>query len=76
MLTQVEPKHPATSRLNRILDSMKSNRSENGSLEFSVAGLFRCMLCTHPKSNEEQMQLVQIVDQLTELDNKLKQLEL
>lgn len=55
---------------------MKSTQNESGSLDFSVAGLFRCMLCTHPKSNAEQMQLLQITDQLTELDNKLKQLEL
>lgn len=69
-------KKPVASRFGRILDSLKTSQDENGSLDFSVAGLFRCMLCTHPKSNAEQMQLLQISDQLIELDKKLKQLEL
>lgn len=75
-ITQVEAAKPAESRLFRILDSIKTSNAVDGSLDFSVAGLFRCMFCTHPKSNAEQMQLIQIADQLTELDNKLKQLEL
>lgn len=75
-LIKVEAAKPAQSRLFRILDSIKTSNAVDGSLDFSVAGLFRCMFCTHPKSNAEQMQLIQIADQLTELDNKLKQLEL
>lgn len=70
------PKQAATSRLGRIIDSLKSSNDQTGSLELSITGLFRCMFCTHPKSNTEQMQLLQISEQLTDLDNRFKTLEM
>lgn len=50
-----------------------SQQKEEGSIDFSFAGLFRCMFCTHPKSNVE---LIQIADQLGEIKNKMKDLEM
>lgn len=55
---------------------LKTNKEEEGSIDISFAGLFRCMLCTHPKSKAEQVQLLQISEQILEIDSKLKQLEL
>lgn len=69
-------KQPATSRLGRIIDSLKSSNDQTGALELSITGLFRCMFCTQAQSNTEQMQLLQISDQLNELDNKFKILEM
>lgn len=53
-----------------------SQQKEEGSIDFSFAGLFRCMFCTHPKSNDEQAQLIQIADQLGEINNKMRDLEM
>lgn len=62
--------------MQKLMDLLKPNKEEEGSMDISIAGLFRCMFCTHQKSNTEQVQLVQISDQIGELDGKLKQLEL
>lgn len=63
-------------RLTKFMDMLITNKEEEGSIDISFAGLFRCMLCTHPKSKAEQVQLLQISEQILELDSKLKQLEL
>lgn len=51
-------------------------QKEEGAIDFSFVGLFRCMFCTHPKSNEEQVHLIQIADQLSDINNKMKDLEM
>ncbi len=63
--------------LQKILSFLGSNQNEEeGSIDFSIANCFRCMLCTQPKTKSEQIQLLQISEQLGELDTKLKHLEL
>lgn len=53
---------------------MNSNEEE-GSIEFSFAGLFKCLLCTHPKGNEEKVQLMHIASTLEKLEKKLESVE-
>lgn len=52
-----------------------TNNDEEGSVEFSLAGLFRCMLCTHKKDGEEKIQLMHIADSLDKLSKKLETIE-
>ncbi|XP_063241844.1 chitin synthase chs-2-like [Bacillus rossius redtenbacheri] len=49
--------------------------AEDGSIEFSVAGLFRCMCCTRPKAADDQQQLQRIAESLDGLGKKLDSLE-
>jgi chitin synthase len=53
----------------------KSKDDEEGSFEFSLAGLFKCMLCTHPKNSEEKVQLLRIADSLDKLNRRLDNME-
>lgn len=48
---------------------------EDSSMEFSCAGLFRCMLCTHPKEDEGTKQLTVIAASLASLNKKMQMLE-
>lgn len=52
-----------------------SNNDEEGSIDVSVAGLFRCMLCTHGKTSDEKAQLIHIADSLDTLKKKLDNVE-
>ncbi|XP_073941848.1 hyaluronan synthase-like protein kkv isoform X4 [Choristoneura fumiferana] len=57
-----------------FLQSVNSNEEE-GSIEFSFAGLFKCLLCTHPKGNEDKVQLLHIASTLEKLEKKLEIVE-
>ncbi|XP_053606189.1 chitin synthase chs-2 isoform X2 [Plodia interpunctella] len=57
-----------------FLQGVNSNEEE-GSIEFSFAGLFKCLLCTHPKGNEEKVQLLHIASTLDKLEKKLDVVE-
>ncbi|XP_063838670.1 chitin synthase chs-2 isoform X3 [Ostrinia nubilalis] len=52
-----------------------NNNEDEGSIEFSFAGLFKCMFCTHPKGNEEKVQLLHIASTLEKLEKKLDVVE-
>ena len=54
---------------------MGDNKKEEGSITFNLANLFKCMLCTYPKPNEEALHLVKIQDQLDSINQKLTSLE-
>ena len=49
--------------------------SDEGSIEFSLAGLFKIMLCTHPKSLDEKHQLLRIAESLDSLSRRLETIE-
>lgn len=51
------------------------NGDEEGSIEFSFAGLFRCILCTHGKTNDETAQLSHIAESLSTIQKKIEALE-
>jgi chitin synthase len=53
-----------------------STTEESGSLDVSFAGLFRCMCCTHAKVSADHEQLVSIAASLSDLDTKMKSLEI
>lgn len=57
-----------------FLQGVNSNEEE-GSIEFSFAGLFKCLLCTQPKGNEEKLQLMHIASTLEKLEKKLDTVE-
>nr|XP_034828802.1 chitin synthase chs-2 isoform X1 [Maniola hyperantus] len=57
-----------------FLQGVNSNEEE-GSIEFSFAGLFKCLLCTQPKGNEEKLQLMHIASTLDKLEKKLDTVE-
>ncbi|XP_047516301.1 chitin synthase chs-2 isoform X2 [Pieris napi] len=57
-----------------FLQGVNSNEEE-GSIEFSFAGLFKCLLCTHPKGNEEKVQLLHIASTLEKLEKKIENVE-
>lgn len=52
-----------------------SSNDEEGSIDISVAGLFRCLLCTHGKTSDEKAQLIHIADSLDTLKKKLDNVE-
>lgn len=51
------------------------NDSEEGSLEFTFAGLFKIMCCTHQKAVDEKQQLLRIADTLESLNKRLDAIE-
>ncbi|XP_049868786.1 chitin synthase chs-2 isoform X3 [Pectinophora gossypiella] len=52
-----------------------NNNEDEGSIEFSLAGLFKCMFCTHPKGAEEKVQLMHITSTLEKLEKKIENVE-
>ncbi|CAG0919230.1 unnamed protein product [Notodromas monacha] len=54
----------------------KGNGSEDeGSIEFSLAGLFKCMCCLYPKPIDEGQQLMKIADSLMTITKRLDTIE-
>ncbi|XP_076350949.1 chitin synthase chs-2-like [Tachypleus tridentatus] len=53
----------------------RNEDEEDGSITFSLANLFKCMICTYPKASEEKIQLLRISDQLESLNTKISSLE-
>ncbi|XP_018562636.1 uncharacterized protein LOC108904526 isoform X1 [Anoplophora glabripennis] len=58
-----------------FLQAGGTNDDDEGSIEISLAGLFRCMLCTHQKSGDEKAQLMHIADSLDSLSKRLDHIE-
>nr|ALM23645.1 chitin synthetase 1b [Leptinotarsa decemlineata] len=58
-----------------FLQSGGTNDDDEGSIEISLAGLFRCMLCTHQKAGDEKAQLMHIADSLDSLARRLDHIE-
>nr|XP_018916999.1 PREDICTED: uncharacterized protein LOC109044007 isoform X3 [Bemisia tabaci] len=48
---------------------------EEGSLELSFAGLFKCMFCTYPKPVDEKQQLLRIAESLETVSKRLDVIE-
>jgi chitin synthase len=69
----VKPKN----RFQKILGYFRTqiDDEEEGSLDFSFAGLFRCMFCTHKKDNTINSQLYEVNESLNELSSRMKSLE-
>nr|AGB51153.1 chitin synthase 1 variant B [Bactrocera dorsalis] len=63
------------SMLSFLQSGIGDNGDEEGSIEFSLAGLFRCILCTHGKTSEEKAQLTAIAESLNTIKTRLEALE-
>ncbi|XP_047473988.1 chitin synthase chs-2-like isoform X2 [Penaeus chinensis] len=48
---------------------------DEGSIEFSLAGLFKVMCCVHPKPNDERQQLASIANSLDILKRRFESIE-
>lgn len=64
-----------SSLLGFLQGNIGSNNDEEGSIDISVAGLFRCLLCTHGKTSDEKAQLIHIADSLSTLRKKMEHIE-
>lgn len=64
-------------KLQKVLGYLKPNGEDedDGSFEFSFAGLFRCILCTHKKTDTIGIQLNSIENSLSYLTDKISNLE-
>ncbi|XP_073941851.1 chitin synthase chs-2-like [Choristoneura fumiferana] len=51
-----------------------SSDETSGTMEMSVAGLFKCMCCTNPKDHKEDLHLLQIAHSLEKLEKRLDSL--
>lgn len=49
--------------------------NEEGSIELSFAGLFKCMFCTHPKTIDEKEQLLRIAESLEGVQKRIENIE-
>ncbi|CAH0557892.1 unnamed protein product [Brassicogethes aeneus] len=58
-----------------FLQNGGTSEDDEGSIEISLAGLFRCMLCTHQKAGDEKAQLIHIGDTLDVLAKRLDHIE-
>lgn len=58
-----------------LQNGIGDSADEEGSIEISLAGLFRCILCTHGKTSDEKAQLTSIADSLSTIKKKLELLE-
>ncbi|XP_014616657.1 PREDICTED: uncharacterized protein LOC106793893 [Polistes canadensis] len=52
-----------------------TNNDDQGSIEISLASLFKCMFCTHGKPSDEKQQLVAIAESLEQLGKRLENIE-
>ncbi|XP_063529252.1 chitin synthase chs-2-like [Cydia strobilella] len=51
-----------------------NSEDDSGSMELSVAGLFKCMCCTNPKDHKEDLHLLKISHELEKIGKKLDSL--
>ncbi|KAK9304728.1 hypothetical protein QLX08_003947 [Tetragonisca angustula] len=63
------------SLLGFLQNGVGSNDDEEGSIEISLAGLFKCMFCTHGQTSNEKQQLVAIAESLEQVGKRLEVIE-
>lgn len=72
---EAKRKAKQNSLLGFLQNGAGNNEDEQGSIEVSLAGLFKLMLCTHGKPTEEKQQLVAIAESLEHLNRKMETIE-
>ncbi|XP_046481507.1 chitin synthase chs-2-like isoform X1 [Neodiprion pinetum] len=55
-----------------LQDGKGNSTDDNGSIEISLAGLFKCILCTHNNPSDEKQQLNAIATSLNQMEKKLE----
>ncbi|XP_034664927.1 chitin synthase chs-2 isoform X2 [Drosophila subobscura] len=63
------------SMLSFLQSGIGDNGDEEGSVEFSLAGLFRCIFCTHGKTSDEKQQLTTIAESLDTIKQRMDTIE-
>ncbi|XP_024224435.1 chitin synthase chs-2 isoform X2 [Bombus vosnesenskii] len=63
------------SLLGFLQSGVGSNDDEEGSIEISLSGLFKCMFCTHGQTSNEKQQLVAIAESLEQVSKRLEVIE-
>lgn len=63
------------SLLGFLQNGVGSNDDEEGSVEISLAGLFKCMFCTHGQTSNEKQQLVAIAQSMENVNKRLEIIE-
>ncbi|XP_030374775.1 chitin synthase chs-2 isoform X2 [Scaptodrosophila lebanonensis] len=63
------------SMLGFLQGNIGDNADEEGSVEFSLAGLFRCIFCTHGKTTDEKQQLNTIAESLDTIKQRIDSIE-
>jgi chitin synthase len=75
--TAPQSDHHPKNVLKKVMSFLQSgNEEEDGTVDISFAGLFRCMFCTHPKSSREMEQLQAISVSLMTISDELRGLEM
>lgn len=64
-----------SSLLGFLQNGIGENGDEEGAIEISLNGLFRCMLCTHGKTTDEKAQLSHIAESLDVIQKRLETVE-
>ncbi|XP_070509753.1 chitin synthase chs-2 isoform X2 [Chironomus tepperi] len=72
---EVAKKAKQKSLLGFLQGGVGSSNDEEGSIDISVAGLFRILLCTHGKTSDEKAQLIHIADSLDTMKKKIDSIE-
>lgn len=70
-----EENAPKSSKLGAFFFGSQQ-KGQEGSFNFSIPGLFSCLLCPHPKASDSEVHLAQVAHQLTEVNSKIRDLEL
>ncbi|XP_026669106.1 chitin synthase chs-2 isoform X2 [Ceratina calcarata] len=63
------------SLLGFLQNGVGTNDDDEGSIEISLAGLFKCMFCTHGQASNEKQQLVTIAESLEQVGKRLEAIE-
>ncbi|KAF5283180.1 hypothetical protein FQR65_LT02692 [Abscondita terminalis] len=70
-----DSKNEESKKKHRVLSMFGNDNGNSGSFEFSVAGLFKCFLCTHKVEDSDNKQLSEIMINLKQLTAKVQSLE-
>lgn len=72
---EAKRKAKSKSLLGFLQNNPMSEDNEEGSLELSFAGLFKCMFCTHQKPIDERQQILRIAESLDSMNKRMEYIE-
>ncbi|XP_065208101.1 chitin synthase chs-2-like isoform X5 [Planococcus citri] len=72
---EAKRKAKSKSLLGFLQNNPMNEDNEEGSLELSFAGLFKCMFCTHQKPIDERQQILRIAESLDSMNKRMEHIE-
>lgn len=75
MEEEAKKKIKSKSLLGFLQNSPINEDNDEGSLELSFAGLFKCMFCTHQKPIDEGQQILRIAESLDSMNKRMENIE-